>query len=581
MLNPYMRVLFNSSINQSLHIFQAEDLIRIHESKCKNHDPNRPTQLSTDGLSESKSSTVSMDIFCARFDNCHTIYPHTITRPVNKHKLDGKPYLIHFIKDFINNECNIKQFIGDNPKRAFIKFCLSHSASFACEYCFNKGTSQKLCSEKLARQKENLESQIKSLNEKIAKLLEGETEEGEDVSQPKQEEISTMTSIKDYLCVSLKELSKHQSKVVWPYSSSKNAEPRTTEKVIDIVNRIENGENLSSDQSKGVVGRSPLLALENFNFVLDVPTEYLHCMCLGCIKRLVELTFNVGPSRPRITKRKLTPVSVFNALIANIKGPCEFSRRVRALDFSVWKGQEFRNLALFFFPIVLDCLPENAKERRLWLLLAFMMRACVIPTPEFQLTEIKDIEYCSDQYYKLYEKLFGVLNCTYNTHIVFSHILEIRTHGPLTLTSAFGFEQFYGEIRNSYTPGTVATLKQILQKVYLRRSLSRHTCKPKITFKLNDTSLECNNLIYTFRFGEYQLYKIVHISETDFNCVKIKTENATFRGATTLPWKKVGVFKLNEFSQESVKIKPENVAGKVVKVNDVLLTCPLNVLDEK
>ena len=523
-----------------------------------------------------------MDIYCARFDNCHIIYPHTITKALNKHKLDGKPYLINFIQDFVTNNCNIKQFLGDNPKRAFVKFCLSHSASYACEYCFARGTSHKLCSGKITKQKEDLESQINSLNEKISKLQEKEEEEEEEqMSEERQEEINTLTSIKDYLSVSLRELSKHKSKVVWPYSTSKNAEPRTKETVLDIVNRIENGENLTSEECKGVVGRSPLLTLENFDFVIDVPTEYLHSMCLGCIKRLVELTFNVGISRPRITRRKLTPVSVFNALIASIKGPCEFSRRVRDLDFSVWKGQEFRNLALFFFPVVLECLPENAKERRLWLLLAFMMRACCIPTQEFQQTKLEDIEYCSDQYYKLYEQLFGVYNCTYNTHIVFSHPLQIRSHGPLTLTSAFGFEQFYGEVRHSYTPGTVSTLKQVLQKVYLRRELSRHTCKPRIVFKLNDTSLECNNLIYTFRFGEYHLYKINHISETDFTCVKIKTDNISFRGAVNLPWKKVGVFKLNEITDESVTINPNNVAGKIIKVKDVLLTCPINILDEK
>ena len=561
-------------------LLQAEDLLRIHEAKCKNHDPNRPTQLSTDGLSEAKSSTVSMDIYCARFDNCHIIYPHTITKPLNKHKLDGKPYLVNFIQDFVENNCNIKQFIGDNPKRAFVKFCLSHSASFACEYCFAKATSQKLCSETIAKQKQDFENQIKALNTKIAKLEEKEEGE-EELSEEKEEEINTLNSIKDYLSVSLRDISKHKSKVVWPYSTSKDADPRTKENVLAIVNRIENGEILNSEESKGVVGRSPLLSLENFDYVIDVPTEYLHSMCLGCIKRLVELTFNVGLNRPRITKRKLTAVSVFNALIANIKGPCEFSRRVRDLDFSVWKGQEFRNLALFFFPIVLDCLPETAKERRLWLLLAFMMRACCIPTAEFQQNKLEDISYCSDQYYKLYEKLFGVYNCSYNTHVVFSHTLEIRAHGPLTLTSAFGFEQFYGEVRNSYTPGTVSTLKQIMQKVYLKRELSRHTCKPKIVFKLNDTSLECNNLIYTFKFGKYQMYKINHISETEFDCFKIKTENITFPGATSLPWKKVGVFKFNEVTSESVKINPNTVAGKIIKVNDVLLTCPINILDEK
>ena len=432
----------------------------------------------------------------------------------------------------------------------------------------------------LRRLKKKIEEKIQALESKISKLLENHGEQP-DKEEEQQEEIETLSSIKEYLRVSLKEMSQHKSKVVWPYSTSKNAEPRTKNKVIEIVEKIENGQVLTKDESKGVVGRSPLLGLDYFDYVIDVPTEYLHSTCLGAVKRLVELTFNVGTNRPRKTKRKLTPPSSFNELICNVKGPFEFSRRARALDFAVWKGQEFRNLALFYFPLVIQCLPAKARERRLWLLLAYMLRACVIPTPEFQHTNIEDIEYCSDQYYQLYEKLFGPENCSYNTHVVFSHILEMRAHGPLTLTSAFGFEQFYGEIRNSFTPGTVSTLKQILQRVYLKRNLERHTCNPQILFKTKDTSLESNNLIYVFKFGEYNLYKIMKIHDNTMTCVKIKTCNVSFPGASTLNWKKVGVFRLDEITNETVTIKPEDIDGKVIKINDVLLTCPINILDEK
>ena len=327
---------------------------------------------------------------------------------------------------------------------------------------------------------------------------------------------------------------------------------------------------------------SPLLNLEYFDFVLDAPAEYLHSSCLGVVKRLVELTFSVGIIRPRKTKRKLTCPSKFNVLIIAILSPCEFSRRVRALDFSVWKGQEFRNLALFFFPIVIECLePSTAPEKKLWLYLAFILRACVLPKKEFQAVKLEDIEYCCVQYYKLYERLFGESNCTYNTHVVFSHILDIRRHGPLTETSAFGFESFYGEIRNAFTPGTVSPLKQIMEKIYLKRALSNHVCDPQITFKVKDTAMECNNLIYTYKHGEYKLYKIEEIHDDEFTCKIINTSEIKYSQTPTLKWQSVGHFKEENMSVETVKVKPENIAGKVIRVKNVLLTCPINVLDEK
>ena len=68
---------------------------------------------------------------------------------------------------------------------------------------------------------------------------------------------------------------------------------RSRNSILEIVEKIENNERLSIDESKGIVGRSLLLDIPDFNFTYDVPAEYLHSGCLGVIKKLVELTFNV------------------------------------------------------------------------------------------------------------------------------------------------------------------------------------------------------------------------------------------------------------------------------------------------
>ena len=107
--------------------------------------------------------------------------------------------------------------------------------------------------------------------------------------------------------------------------------------MLDIVNKIENGENLSKDEAKGIMGRSLLLEIPYFNFVLDAPCEYLHSVCIGVVKRVVILTFNVGEIRPRITKRKLSSPEQFNRPL--IKFPRESSRRARKMDITVMKAQ--------------------------------------------------------------------------------------------------------------------------------------------------------------------------------------------------------------------------------------------------
>ena len=466
----------------------------------------------------------------------------------------------------------IKLFIGDNPKRAIVREALHHASLFACEYCFAKATSLVIRDEQVEKKKNDIQGQIDIIEQRLVALI--------DVEDRDEEEVETLTTIKSSLLNSLKNVSRSRKQVVWP-SNSRNGEERTKEKIIEIVEMIEDRNNVTPDERKGIVGRSPLLELDNFDIVLDVVVEYLHCVCLGVVKRLVELTFNVGVTRTRNTKRKLTPPSVFNELIQKVKVVGEFSRRVRSLDFAVWKGQEFRNLCLFFFPIVINCIEPDAQERRLWLLLAYMIRGCVVPSNEFRQVNLSDINYCSKHFYTLYEQLFGARNCSYNTHEVGSHIVQMRHHGPLTKTSAFAFENFYGEVRHSFVPGTVSPLKQIFENTLIKRMISPHCCEPQVTYTTHETSLECNNLVYTYVHNTYNLYKINDLDDLDATCVKIETNEIHYPEAPELNWDKVGHFEFNGFSEEIVKIKLKSLSGKVIKIDDALLTCPINVLNEK
>ena len=329
------------------------------------------------------------------------------------------------------------------------------------------------------------------------------------------------------------------------------------------------------------MGPSALLDLPNFDIVRDTPCEYLHSTCLGVVKRTVSLTFSVGESRPRNTKRKLSDPAQFNVLMLNIKMPKESSRRARELDFAVLKGAEFRNLAIFFFPLVIECIEEGEEERELWLCLAYMVRACIVPSDEFRHVNLNVVEMCSKKVYKIYEKLFGAVNCTYNTHTVFSHITEIRAHGPLTETSAFSFETFYGELKNCYVPGTPSPLKQAFQKVLLKRALSHHCCEIPITYTTKETSLQNDSLIYVWKHNKHNMYKMVDLIGEDLICHKIITTECSFEDAD-LPWKTVGVFEFGEIDDtEYIEIDKNEVSGKVILVNDLLITWPLNILREK
>ena len=478
-------------------------------------------QASLDGVSESKSTSVSLDVFSVKVKNCKAVYPIRIVRPLGKYRgLDNQEQLRIFLDDVTSTERHICQFLGDNQKRSVALNSLGHASWHPCEYCFARGVP-----------------------------LKTKTADG-----------------------------KNKTKITWPASTA-GGEPRTREKIEDI---LENIQHLGPKERKGVVGPSALLDLPNYDIVRDTPCEYLHSTCLGVVKRTVSLTFSVGESRPRLTKRKLSDPAQFNVLMLNVKMPRESSRRARELDFAVLKGAEFRNLAIFFFPLVIECIEEGEEERELWLCLAYMVRACIVPSPEFRYVNLNVIEMCSKKVYQIYEKLFGAVNCTYNTHTVFSHITEIRAHGPLTETSTFSFESFYGELKNCYVPGTPSPLKQAFQKLLLKRALSHHhCCEIPITYSPKETSLQNDSLIYVWKNNKHNIYKIVDLIEEDLICNKILLLECSFDDAD-LPWKTVGVFEFGEIDEtEFIEIDKNEVSGKVILVNDLLITCPLNILREK
>ena len=523
-----------------------------------------------DGVSECKSNRNSLDVYSTRFTNCRTIYPHQIIRPLGKYRVDQQAYLDNFLADVCSNNCEIHSFVGDNQKRSTVRAGKGHSAYFPCEYCESCGHLLQSLDSALKLKKQTLQQQKDSLLSKLSEARENNCED----------EVKSLKSVLSGVNESLKSLNTKHNKIVWP-ASTRNGELRTDEKVLEITERIANGETLSREEAKGIVGRSLFLDIPYFSFVRDITVEYLHSVCLGVVKKLIELTFNVGECRQRNTSRKLSLISQFDELMSKIQVVREFSRRVRKLDFSVMKGQEFRNIILFFFPLVVECIEENAGERRVWLLLAYMIRMCVLPDNEYELLDLDVLKYCSEQFYILYEELFHARNCTYNTHVVSSHMPLIRAHGPLTFTSAFGFESFYGEMRHSFTPGTQSPLLQIMQNILIKRAISSHCCRPSIFYSHKETALESNSYIYTFVHQEYNFYKILSIEDNTMECVKVEKSENNFPDTPTLNWAKVGVFKIGEISDEIVKINKETIAGKIIKVNEIMLTCPINVLEEK
>ena len=277
------------------------DILLHHNSICPHNTANPLITLSLDGVQESNSTNNSMDIFCINFKGCRNIYPIKIIRPNEKYKYDEQEAIRNVVADINESGMVIDTGIFDNPKRSKIKNVKSACARFGCEYCESPAVS--------------------------------------------------------YIDNTMK-----KSQLTWP-PQTMNGRPRTITGIRRIVQSIEDeDEDLPLNYAKGIKGRSVLMDQPNFDLIYDAPTEYMHIVCLGVVNRMLELFYKVGKNRSRKTKTKKCDPKTFNDLICLVQVVCEFSRRVRNLDTSTLKAQEYRNIILFFFPIVIQNIGEKKRK---------------------------------------------------------------------------------------------------------------------------------------------------------------------------------------------------------------------------
>lgn len=90
-----------------------------------------------DGISESKSSVNTLDVYSLKFNHCRNVYPFRIIKPSEKFKYDEQEQLQEVLRDLNENDVIIDNCSMDNPKRSVVKCAKTAAAKFGCEYCVN------------------------------------------------------------------------------------------------------------------------------------------------------------------------------------------------------------------------------------------------------------------------------------------------------------------------------------------------------------------------------------------------------------------------------------------------------------
>jgi len=218
---------------------------------------------------------------------------------------------------------------------------------------------------------------------------------------------------------------------------------------------------------------SPLEALP-INMVTQNALDYMHLVCLGVMKRMVEEWMDrTNGVRLNSTSKKLIEQRILQ-LRSCI--PSEFSRKPRPLAyFRIYKATEFRLFLLYTGPVILKgILDDNLYKNFLTLSIAIR----ILCEPELCIALNDYANSLLHTFVENYIVLYGLKSMTFNIHNLIHIADDVKNMGCLDSFSCFCFENFLktlkAKIKTAANP-----LHQVVNRLYEEFSLPPQTAEYK------------------------------------------------------------------------------------------------------
>lgn len=314
-------------------------------------------------------------------------------------------------------------------------------------------------------------------------------------------------------------------------------------------------------------GLSPLIELP-IDITTTVVLDYMHCVCQGVMKRLLEFWIR-GKKPVRILEEKKDNISRF---LFNLKKlvPSEFARLPRSLDdIEYWKATEFREFLLYTGVIVLKSnLKKKFYEHFLLLLVSIRILCSNQINNENNNLAFKLLR----QFVENYSHLYGPQFINYNVHSLIHLPYFTNLHGSLDNFSAFKYENYLqtlkkamkccryplSEIKNKIiaTEGedlirASLNVDSSLKSFIINENISNFSTLyyNQITLKTNNYVLSCKNpkdQYITLDNGNVAIIKNIYkLKSNDDNLIKLTViEILTIHNLFTepMPSRNIGIY---------------------------------------
>lgn len=286
---------------------------------------------------------------------------------------------------------------------------------------------------------------------------------------------------------------------------------------------------------------SSLVMLPDIDIVNIFSLDYMHLVCLGVMRKLINLWQNIkGSMNVRLPSWKIKKITTsLLALRKNITN--DFSRRPRAIeDVARWKATEFRQFLLYTGPIVLkNILSSDCYEN--FMALSIAMR--ILLSPNYSLY----VEYARNlliYFIRSFEQIYGSQFVSHNFHGLIHLPDDYIRHGPLDGCSTFPFENYMKELKKMLRKNE-RPLQQVIRR-YEEKCRSGHIEHADIK-RLKFTVKEPNCFFLT-QCGE--IVKIIDISSDQKLFTGKMFLNKEEMFLIPLKSSKLNIFNLKNLSQD-------------------------------
>ncbi|XP_047129218.1 uncharacterized protein LOC124809271 isoform X1 [Hydra vulgaris] len=195
--------------------------------------------------------------------------------------------------------------------------------------------------------------------------------------------------------------------------------------------------------------KSVLRKVTSVNFINMFPLDYMHLVCLGCMRRLLYfLKGNIkGTIKGKLSANMMNQISEKLAAL-NGKLPSEFVRQPRSLtELDRWKATELRSFLLYTGIVALKGVVDSSVYKH-FLSLSLAIRFLCESDDVLRNSNLENAQQLIEYFVINSNEIYGDLFCVYNVHGLLHICDDVKFYGvSLDKLSAFKFENYLQKLK--------------------------------------------------------------------------------------------------------------------------------------